>query len=88
VTEEQLREIEARASAATPGPWLTPDEVGDPYKVRILDHEGCNVWPWHDEADMIFAYRARVDVPELIAEVRRLQNRLAALLPPRTEQDA
>ena len=79
-----LREIEARANAATMGPWRTPIDVGDPYRapaiVRdfrdyerpVLDHEGCRVWPWAREEDMEFAYHARQDVPALCALVRDL----------------
>lgn len=77
MSEEELAEIEARANAASPGPWLTPRQAGDPYRVEVMDHEGCEVWPWYEEADMVFAYAARTDVPRLIAEVRRLR----ALLP-------
>ena len=81
LTDEDLDAIEARANAARPGPWLTPEQAGDPYKVDALDHEGCDVWPWggpdgNDEQgklDMIFAYAAREDVPKLIAEIRRLR---------------
>jgi hypothetical protein len=83
MTDEELAAIEARVNAASPGPWLTPDEAGDPYRVEVLDHEGCQIWPWghgggrsddeQGERDMIFAYSARTDVPKLIAEIRRLR---------------
>lgn len=79
MTDERLAEIEARANAATPGPWPTPAEAGDPYDERIpVDHEGCQVWPWGSSDDMEFAYKARADVPDLIAEVRRLNVALTA----------
>jgi hypothetical protein len=74
VTDEELREIRARVEAATAGPWLTPEEAGGPSKV--IDHEGCSVWPWESEADMIFAYKARTDIPRLLDEIERLRTEL------------
>ncbi len=80
MTEDEIAAIEARADAAEPGPWPLPEERVAPsrggsknYDERLpLDHEGCDEWPWNTEANMIFAYRARDDVPALVAEVRRL----------------
>lgn len=75
MTEEQLREIEERANAATEGPW---DDLLDMVIVRakynlpaVINHE------WGDalEADREFICNARTDVPALIAEVRRLKAR-------------
>lgn len=75
-----LAEIRARVEAASPGPWPTPAEAGDPYDPRIpVDHEGCQVTPWGRAADMVFAYRARSDVPWLLAEVERLARRLVGM---------
>ena len=75
-----LDEIEARANAATPGPWLppVPRERGPGCDDRacVVDHEGCAVWPWHRREDMEFAYAARTDVPALIARVRELEEQL------------
>ena len=76
-----LEEIKSRLSAASPGPWRTPEEsiklhgnrlapYDDPHVV--LDHEGCAVWPWNKEADMIFAYNARTDIEALLNEIDRL----------------
>jgi hypothetical protein len=83
LTDDELARIEARANAATPGPWPLPEERRSPgiyqgqspnYDERLpLDHEGCDEWPWNTEENMIFAYKAREDVPRLIAEVRRLR---------------
>jgi hypothetical protein len=74
VTDEELAAIRARADAASPGPWPMPEECGGDMddRRRPLDHEGCEVWPWHTREDMEFAYRARQDVPDLLAEVERL----------------
>ena len=79
-----LDEIRAREAAATPGPWRTPEEAGDAYAApapvtgiwnhdMVLDHEGCDVWPWAREEDMLFAYKARDDIPRLLAEIDRLR---------------
>jgi hypothetical protein len=72
-----LDEIERRANAATPGPWMPPTErergPGCDDRACVVDHEGCAVWPWHRREDMEFAYAARVDVPALIARVRELE---------------
>ena len=73
------RTLKALADAATPGPWLTPKEAGGPYKVKILDHEGCQVWPWVEEADMVFAYASREAVPALIKHIEDLETIIARL---------
>lgn len=61
--------IRKRCEAASPPPW---NDLLPP-----LDHEGCDVWPWYDAADMEFAYHARTDVPALLTEVDRLRAALA-----------
>lgn len=61
MTEEELAAIEARANAATPGPWL-PENV-----------QNCSWFSGRDgEENADFVSSARCDVPDLIAEVRRL----------------
>lgn len=78
LTDDELGDIIERMNAASPGPWPTPDEAGDPYDKRIpVDHEGCEKWPWLHDDDMIFAYKARTDVPKLVHEIHRLRSRLA-----------
>ncbi len=74
ITDTELDEMEKEVKCTTKGPWLTPREAGDPYDKRVpLDHEGCNIWPWAEEEDMVFAYNSRINVPRLIAEVRALR---------------
>lgn len=72
-----IDEIERRANAATPGPWMPPTQrergPGCDDHACVVDHEGCAVWPWHRREDMEFAYAARTDVPALIARVRELE---------------
>jgi hypothetical protein len=83
MNEQRLAEIEARANAATPPPWLAVprDSTLPP------EHEGLSGLGWDIEgppepqlrgqfargADARFIAESRVDVPALIAEVRRLR---------------
>lgn len=76
LSDDELDAIRQRVAAASPGPWLTPAEAGDPYEVNVIDHEGCDTWPWNQEADMEFAYKAREDVPRLLATIDHLQDLL------------
>jgi hypothetical protein len=69
--DARMRELESKA---TSGPWLTPKEAGDPYLVGIVDHEGCNEWPWTSEDDMIFAYACRTAVPAMLDEIETKEN--------------
>lgn len=83
ITEERLKEIEARAKAAEAGPWdidLLDDRV-EAVGRKATDHGGENAWvllsdgsPYTlDRADAEFIAHARQDVPDLVAEVRRLR---------------
>ena len=88
ITEERLAEIEARANAATVHRWLRDaltvyalHHNGDYAKglpvmvnrfwIRVESFPGCS--PVEAEANAIFIAAARTDVPDLIAEVRRLR---------------
>lgn len=71
----RLDEIVAREAAASPGPWTKTEEY-DPRSP--LDHEGCDVWPWTEKADMEFAYAARTDVPLLLRVALAARKVLAA----------
>lgn len=93
MTGDRLKKIEERAAAATPGPWTArvnfavedgesdAVEVFDSVGVAILDMVAWQKW----KTDAAFIASSRTDVPDLVAEVRRLQAenaRLAALVPP------
>lgn len=71
ITEERLAEIEARASAATSGPWLDcgPDiENRGAQSVVLCDAYGARgVLRAEDSA---FISAARTDVPDLITNLR------------------
>ena len=67
LTDGQIAEIEARAHAATPGPWRPagPDgdevaQMGSARRIRSLE-------------DAAFIAAARTDVPALLTEIRRLR---------------
>ena len=73
MTPERLAEIEARAEAATEGPWEAWDR-GIGFEVHV-NGEGLNseFRETFRQADAEFIAAARTDVPALLAEVRRLQ---------------
>lgn len=89
MTEEELQAIEARAAAATPGPWILMPETCGPDGQEVYESEdlGCicsvgDPYPRgqnHPQENMEFISAARSDVPALVAEVRRLRAELAAL---------
>ena len=72
MTPERLAEIEARAEAATEGPWEAWDR-GIGFEVHVnaecLNSEFRETFR---QADAEFIAAARTDVPDLLAEVRRL----------------
>jgi hypothetical protein len=72
----ELDEIEARCDAASPGPWKYPYRgfpgvVGS--KRGCLWTSGRHEGRVNHEADAEFIAHARQDVPDLIAEIRRLR---------------
>ncbi len=90
MTPEELQAIEARAAAATPGPWRY-----DGMHPEITTPQGENYWliisecrstpdqelpdqfdHWNDK-NYHFIAHARTDIPALVAEVKRLQKELA-----------
>jgi hypothetical protein len=84
MTDEELTAIEARANAATPGPWATHDQGREDYSIcRDNGNNTCcplfeRIGPDDDSIDGAFISAARVDVPALVAEVRRLRAELGA----------
>ncbi len=81
-----LDAIEARASAATPGPWeWRRDDLGAPVSGipsgthAVLRAEGCcdacYNYPhvWGRDVDREFVAAAREDVPALVARIRELE---------------
>lgn len=85
MSDDELDVIQARADAATPGPWrlsgsksyIIPSH-GEPYKVAQLGGTVDNPGLISREDDRLphdteFITYAREDVPALVAEVRRLK---------------
>jgi hypothetical protein len=77
ITAERLAEIEARANAATPGPWHAEHRGVMAEGVEIVDDCAVAGWDVYPENQAFIAH-ARADVPDLVAEVRRLTAALAA----------
>ena len=90
LSEERLAAIEARVRATTPGPWwgcrdachpadYTPESVvfaADWSAVcELATDDGLGD---RDRANKDFIAESRQDIPDLLAEVRRLRNELAA----------
>lgn len=79
MTEEELAAIEARATAATREPWIVGDMYVPPACLSAVSvyGMGMEVAECQIDADAAFIAAARVDVPALVAEVRRLRAALA-----------
>ncbi len=95
MTPDELAAIEARANAATPGPWTEHADGSlppDPRKIRyvrapngaaiasFLRTQGLD--PHEALMNGVFIAAARTDVPALVAEVRRLRDQLEAMPKP------
>ena len=82
MSEKELAEIEARAEAATSGPWYSEDQgkvsqKGTPYHfVGVVAIVTDPATP-SAKRDQNFIAHARQDVPALCEEVRRLNGELA-----------
>lgn len=81
MTPERLAEIEARAEAATPGEWVQSTYAGGQVDRQVMisgvpkmqtmaaiGNASDNRW-----ADIAFIAHSRQDIPDLIAEVKRLR---------------
>ena len=77
MTEQELTAIEERANAATMGPWEGHSNSGVTSKHTHdnVFETGCGCCTHNDLSveDAAFIAAARVDVPALVAEVRRLR---------------
>jgi hypothetical protein len=80
LSEEQLSAIEARADAASPGPWTSHDTDDGDWIVEIGGDPEASVQPWwfgdmesnsgRDIRNADFVAAARTDVPALCAALR------------------
>ena len=70
----RLNEIEARANAATEGPWMGI-RYPDGFLGRVIGGNGFGVAEdFPDDADAEFISHARTDVPALVAALRAVLN--------------
>jgi hypothetical protein len=75
LTDADLAEIEARANAATPGPWWPwPDAEG-----WFVRSDTLAVTTGMTEADADFIRASRTDIPRLLADRRALLLTLAKI---------
>lgn len=87
ITEQRLAEIETRANAATPLPWyrsFTGDGIPCVSASHPEDYHGvpiCVQGMFLSEDNMEFIAHARQDVPDLCAEVLRLQEKCGEYCP-------
>lgn len=76
MTDEELAAIQARADAATTGPWTPFENLGveivSPRAVVARMMAASNQW----RGDTYFIAHAREDVPALLAEVKRLRSQI------------
>lgn len=94
MTPEQLDEIEARANRATEGPWTVSETVDETEYGSYTACGVQPIAPleWYSDSDVAhvalepmveedakFIAAARTDVPNLVAEVRRLRAQVEAL---------
>ncbi len=94
-TDHQLAEIEARHTAATPGPWGTHRDLNGTYTIQArprttttgMNTDGDIATRTADRTDTEsyanarFIAHAPADVAALIAEIRRLRDQLDAIQP-------
>lgn len=82
MTDVELDAIEARANAATKGPWLTAEyAVGDEFSIGRMGGYWLYAAVDRSEplvADAVFVAASRDDVPALITELRSARKRIAA----------
>jgi hypothetical protein len=81
MTNEELTAIENRANAATREPWIVERTYVPTASLSAVSEYGMGmeVAECQIDADGAFIAAARVDVPALIAEVRRLRDERDAL---------
>lgn len=75
MTDEELNAIEARANAATVGPWRGAKDEGVEADATAVFETGCGCCTekFLSEPDALFIANARTDVPALVAEIRRIK---------------
>jgi hypothetical protein len=77
MTDEELAGIEARANAATAGPWTVDNDTDKRCQIATAS---AGVIADMLRVDGVFCAAARTDVPALLAEVRRLRGELQCVV--------
>ena len=86
-TPERHAEVKARCEAATDGPWklvMDYEQLGEgPFAesysfISSIDALPIDPTDW-DDVDFVFISYARTDLPDALAEIERLQERVARL---------
>ena len=94
LTYRQLDEIEARATAATPGPWQRYEEYGPRFFANTTGEYLRGVGDFNfglgeqADADEAFVRHAQQDMTALLAYARRLQGQRKFLLTQLAKRDA
>ncbi len=84
LTAEELREIAARAEAATAGPWTANEEKSSSYSVyKVPVAYGNAITGWgrvlQSREDATFIAHARTDIPRLLAHIDQQQAEIERL---------
>jgi hypothetical protein len=93
MTDQELKEIESRCNAASPGPWKSfvegrDHESGDSFIMTGIANAE-NIWSNNrgtdiyltgaTKADQDFIASARQDIPRLLDEIAKLKSQLSKL---------
>lgn len=83
MTNDQLKEIRARADKATAGPWVFCKDSASKFWCWII---ALTPYPWNaicqhksSDADAEFIAHARTDIPALLEEVDRLRQKISVI---------
>lgn len=89
MTPERLAEIKQRAEAATPGPWSYYKTISGDYLISLpadddtplahIPHIHLHQAKDEQGRNATFISHARTDIPDLIAEIERLQEKIDRL---------
>ena len=74
--DDELDRLDALAQAATPGVWRVDVMFFDESPERTVEAESACVAEWVDDADAAFIAASRTAIPALIAEIRRLREKV------------
>jgi hypothetical protein len=94
IDRKRLDEIQARCDAAEAGPWEIYDKDKHPYQNGGLVYVHLNsyecLWGGYDDTmpdgeTIAFIAHARTDLPDCVAEIRRLREELSLAIKVHTD---